>query len=151
MKEPLYILLFMALCLPASLPAQSATLTGDWAEPGGSVIRVENCSTGLCMKLIFISPTAGGTSDVNNPSAALRGRSLCELQIGFNFRPEDNAHATGGTLYDPKSGRTYRGTMTLDGANLKLRGYIGTPLFGRTEVWHRASAGTATCRAGVGH
>lgn len=135
MKGPLFAILFASLYLPASVPVQTARLMGDWAEPGGSVIRVETCSTGLCMKLVFISPTAKGTSDFNNPSEALRKRPLCGLQIGSNFKAEDSSRATGGTLYDPKTGKTYRGIMTLDGANLKLRGYVGTPIFGRTEVW----------------
>jgi len=102
------------------------------------------------MKLVFISPTARGTNDFNNPSEALRNRPLCGLEIGSNFKPQDNKRATDGTLYDPKTGKTYRGVMTLDGADLKLRGYISTPLFGRTEVWHRA-AGTAMCSTGPAH
>ena len=40
-----------------------------------------------------------------------------------------------GTIYDPKSGKTYSCKMTIDGNKLKIRGYIGISLFGRTEVW----------------
>lgn len=145
MKQLSRLLMLAACFLTVPLTAQSISLTGNWAEPGGSVIRIESCPSGLCMKLIAISPTAGGTKDVNNPSKDLRDRSLCGLQIGSNFKPEGSTRATGGTLYDPKSGNTYHGTMSLDGANLKLRGYVGVPIFGRTEVWRRASAGAASC------
>jgi uncharacterized protein (DUF2147 family) len=45
---------------------------------------------------------------------------------------------TGGRVYDPNSGNTYRGTITLiDADTLKLRGYVGITLFGRTEIWKR--------------
>lgn len=51
-------------------------------------------------------------------------------------------HAEGGTLYDPKSGKTYRGEMTASGNALALRGYIGLKVFGRTETWTRTQAAT---------
>jgi uncharacterized protein (DUF2147 family) len=41
-------------------------------------------------------------------------------------------------VYDPKSGKTYRGKMTFVSPNqLNLRGFIGIPLFGRTTTWTR--------------
>jgi uncharacterized protein (DUF2147 family) len=42
---------------------------------------------------------------------------------------------SGGTVYDPKSGNTYKAKMWRDGKNLKLRGYIGISLFGRSSQW----------------
>jgi uncharacterized protein (DUF2147 family) len=46
-----------------------------------------------------------------------------------------------GRVLDPKSGNIYRGTMTLvnNGQALQLRGYIGIPIFGRTETWIRTN------------
>ncbi len=45
----------------------------------------------------------------------------------------------GGTILDPNNGKTYRSRLKLlDGGNkLELRGYIGTPLLGRTQTWVR--------------
>ena len=77
--------------------------------------------------------------DVNNPDPSLRSRRLLGLTIlsGFRF---DGSRWTGGSVYDPNSGNTYRGTITLvDHDTLALRGYIGIPLFGRTETWRRRS------------
>jgi uncharacterized protein (DUF2147 family) len=44
-----------------------------------------------------------------------------------------------GEILDPETGKVYHGTMTLspDGKSLKLRGYIGIPLIGRTQTWLR--------------
>jgi uncharacterized protein (DUF2147 family) len=46
---------------------------------------------------------------------------------------------TGGTILDPKTGKTYRVTLTLesDKQSLKVRGYIGSPILGRTQIWQR--------------
>ena len=46
----------------------------------------------------------------------------------------------GGDIYDPESGKTYSSYMFLKDKNtLKVRGYVGISLFGRTEVWTRAN------------
>lgn len=120
-------------------------MLGDWREPEGSIIRVERCDTGICLRLVSLSPTIPGTKDVHNPDRAQRGRTLCDLVIGGQFRMTDANHAAGGWLYDPKSGNTYHGAVTAQGNILKLRGYIGLSVFGRTETWQRAPTMVAAC------
>jgi uncharacterized protein (DUF2147 family) len=93
----------------------------------------------------LLSPTAPATTDINNPDATLRGKSLCNLEIGSRFHANDATHASGGTIYDPKSGNSYRGTMVVDGDLLRLRGYIGVALFGRTEIWRRTHTSYESC------
>ncbi len=45
-----------------------------------------------------------------------------------------------GYIMDPKSGKIYNAIMSLadEGQKLKVRGYIGLPLFGRSQTWKRA-------------
>lgn len=45
----------------------------------------------------------------------------------------------GGEILDPKKGKAYQVKMSLkeNGAKLKVRGYIGAPILGRTQVWER--------------
>ena len=44
----------------------------------------------------------------------------------------------GGKILDPKNGNYYKCYITLvDNSKLKLRGYIGISLFGRTEYWYK--------------
>lgn len=87
------------------------------------------------------------TTDIHNPNAALRGRALCGLKIGSSFTLNNANHATNGTLYDPRYGKTYHGTMTADGSRLHLRGYVGIPLFGASEIWIRTPAPNSSCPA----
>ncbi len=133
-------------CLHPLLHGQSSPFYGDWREPAGSVIRIEHCNSGVCMRIVLLSPKVPSTIDTKNPDAAQRRRALCDLVIGSGFQLIDPTHASGGSLYDPKSGNTYRGTMSVEGDVVKLRGYVGIPLFGRTETWQRVPAISGSCR-----
>lgn len=45
----------------------------------------------------------------------------------------------GGTILDPETGKIYNASMSLDpsGTALTVRGYIGLPIFGRSQTWTR--------------
>jgi len=49
-----------------------------------------------------------------------------------------------GTVFDPDNGKTYSAKMWLEDENtLKLRGFIGFSLLGRTVVWSRSQRDAA--------
>ena len=54
--------------------------------------------------------------------------------------PDDKGTWDGGDILDPNNGKVYkvRLTPTDGGKKLDVRGYIGTPLLGRTQTWVRA-------------
>jgi uncharacterized protein (DUF2147 family) len=137
------ILSLFAAAIAAS--AQSGGLLGDWKTKAGSIVRVERCGEQVCMRLVQVINTGGDTTDSHNPDPALRGRPLCGLEIGSGFKLTDPGHGVDGTLYDPKSGRTYRGNITAEGGALRLRGYIGIPLFGASETWARPTDPVKPC------
>jgi uncharacterized protein (DUF2147 family) len=140
------------LLVLAAAPALAATpaFLGDWQTPTDAIVRIAPCTAphttadaALCLTVVRVSPTAplgpnGRPTDLKNPDLTLRNRSLCGLVIGTGFQATDPAHLTGGHLYDPESGHTYQGTITAAGDTLHLRGYIGIPLFGRSETWRRS-------------
>jgi uncharacterized protein (DUF2147 family) len=62
--------------------------------------------------------------------------------IGMTFLwglKADGGEWTGGAILDPKNGKIYNAKLSLadGGRKLQVRGYIGTPLFGRTQTWLR--------------
>lgn len=51
---------------------------------------------------------------------------------------KDGSVYSGGKVLDPKIGKWYHCKITLDGKDkLIVRGYIGIPLFGRSQIWMR--------------
>ena len=94
-------------------------------------------------KIVWIKePIDAGTGkpkvDKHNPDAALKTRPTLGLEIltGFSFDGSDEW--SGGEIYDPKSGKTYSSYMMFDKKDvLKIRGYIGVALLGKTTYWTR--------------
>jgi len=75
-------------------------------------------------------------TDISNPDPAKRSRPLIGLVFMTGFTPEGSGKWDHGTVYDPKTGHTYASFLEYDGGDtLKLRGYIGISLIGRTAVW----------------
>ncbi|MCA6069020.1 DUF2147 domain-containing protein [Chryseobacterium sp. RG1] len=67
-----------------------------------------------------------------------KGKPILGMEIIRGLKKEDNEF-TGGTITDPKTGKTYKCTITKDGDQLNVRGYIGLSLIGRTQTWQKAN------------
>ena len=75
--------------------------------------------------------------DEHNPDPNLRERPLIGLAIFTDLRAT-RSNKWKGRVYDPNTGKTYKCKITLVDANtLKVRGYLGISLLGRTQVWNR--------------
>jgi uncharacterized protein (DUF2147 family) len=76
--------------------------------------------------------------DLENPDASKRERPIVGLRILSGFTHDGDGRWSGGTIYDPANGKTYKARITLeDASTLDVRGYVGVPLFGRTTTWKR--------------
>lgn len=75
--------------------------------------------------------------DVKNPDDKLKSRPLKDLVILTDFVYKDGEY-TDGKIYNYKNGGYYKSYLKLDGDNiLKLRGYLGISLLGKTTTWTR--------------
>lgn len=73
--------------------------------------------------------------------APFTDQPIVGMRVLWGFK-QDAGHAlkfTDGHAFDPKNGKTYRANLRVSGdqRRMMLRGYIGTPILGRTEVWLR--------------
>lgn len=75
--------------------------------------------------------------DDENPDENLQNEPVLGLVLLKDFVFDEDEWDSG-TIYDPKNGKTYDCYMVLkDEDNLKIRGYIGITLLGRTTYWTR--------------
>ena len=142
----------LSIALTQAVSARADSIEGHWlTEQRTGIVELYRCgSETLCGRLLWlrIKPEDNnpGALDLRNPTADLRGRPLCGLVIMGAFRRANQNEWKGGWLYDPESGNTYNGAITLQPDDtLNLRGYIGISLFGKSQVWTRSTASTSRC------
>jgi uncharacterized protein (DUF2147 family) len=117
-------------------------IVGEWlTAEGTSVVEIYKCSELYCGKIVWLKnpKTAEGRDkrDLKNPDEMKQDRRVMGLEILSGFRYAGENSWEKGKIYDPKNGKTYSCKMKLDGSALKVRGYLGFSLFGRTTVWTR--------------
>jgi uncharacterized protein (DUF2147 family) len=139
-RTPLLALIFFMLAVPGI--AEESCIEGVWLSGDGDGWIELRQEGGLLGGFIAGSPNDERGDpprfDVKNPDPTLRARELLGIKFMQGFRYDGDNRWTGGTIYDPNSGKTYKGNITLiDRDTLKLRGYIGVSLFGRSETWTR--------------
>lgn len=66
-----------------------------------------------------------------------KGKPILGMEV-IRGLSKDGNEFTGGTITDPKNGKTYKCTVTRDGDKLNVRGYMGISLIGRTQTWQKA-------------
>lgn len=76
--------------------------------------------------------------DIKNPDEAKRKNPKIGINNLLGFTYEGKGKYENGTIYDPENGKIYKCVMTLENDSiLKVRGYIGITMVGRTDVWKR--------------
>lgn len=139
-KASLFIVLFV---LSVQVFAQKKDdILGKWLNPSGEgQIEIYKRGDKFFGKLAWIKEPnderGKPKTDEKNPTESLRNKPLSGLEILKNFVFDDGKWIDG-TIYDPKSGKTYSCKISLKDANqLSIRGFIGVSLIGRTEVFKR--------------
>jgi uncharacterized protein (DUF2147 family) len=70
-----------------------------------------------------------------------KGKPIVGMAIirGVKKNAETEGLWDGGTILDPNNGKTYKLRLkpSEDGKKLEVRGYIGTPVFGRSQTWQK--------------
>lgn len=125
----------MAVLLSASAGAAAAAIPeaplGNWlTEDRNAVIAIAPCGNALCGQIAGV-PLAIPGEPV--PTDYLN-RSQCHLTILTGATPDGSDWR--GRILDPRDGKVYSILLRLDKQRmLKVRGYIGIPLLGRTQTW----------------
>ncbi len=138
--------------LPSLSYAQSPA--GLWlTESGKAAVEVSDCGGTLCGKIAWLKDPIDEAGkprlDKNNPAAELKSQKLCGLLMVGNFKAAGKPNEwDGGFIYNPEDGKTYSSEMELKSADvLGVRGYVGIPLFGKSQTWTRLPNEHPRCKA----
>ncbi len=118
---------------PPGRAARPATPVGRWlTQDKEAVIAIEPCAAGLCGRIVGVT--------LDHPDDPFptdsEGRSQCGLTIIRGAAVPDGDLNWSVRITDPRNGKIYQARLRLDEEHrLRVRGYIGIPLLGRTEVW----------------
>lgn len=141
-------LLAVALCVAAG---------GAWAQDASTPVglwKTIDDETGKPKSLVRIVEDHGELSgrverliapDTPDPKCDKctddrKGQPVVGMTVIRHVRDQGDGLWGGGDILDPKNGKVYHVRLQLEdgGAKLKVRGYIGIPLLGRSQTWVRA-------------
>ena len=104
------------------------------------VVEITRTGDTLSGKVVRIIPGVGDPADpvCRKCDGPEKDQRILGMTILKNFH-RDGDEWDGGTILDPKTGSIYSSELRLDdgGRKLKVRGYIGISLIGRTQTWIR--------------
>ena len=139
MKQ-LIILLF---CFFATTLIHSQSVIGKWKtiddETGDakSIVEVYSKSGKIYAKVVEILDPANKNSVCKKCSGEDKNKSILGLTI-IKGLTKDGSEYNSGEILDPKNGKLYKCALSLESKDkLKIRGYIGFSLLGRTQYWYR--------------
>jgi uncharacterized protein (DUF2147 family) len=153
---PILLPVFILMAAQWAHGAERDAILGFWSIPEDEArFEIYRCGVDYCGRLSYLKePLYPATNengmgnkplvDRKNPNPSLRQRPLLGLTIFQGFHYVGDSTWEGGRIYNPDDGRVYRGRITLWGDTLKMRGYIGLPLLGRTQIWTRPNACAAS-------
>ncbi|MDG5751845.1 DUF2147 domain-containing protein [Qipengyuania sp. XHP0211] len=129
----------LAALLLASPALAADPVQGRWmTEEKDAVITIAPCGAKLCGRIskFLVAPPQGlDQRDVNNKDASKRSRKLLGMPVLTGFAEDGDEWR--GTIYDPKSGKTYRSILQRKGSNqLTVKGCLGP--FCQTQTWRKA-------------
>ncbi len=148
-----YLLALILTLFAASASAQSSRVMGTWlTEKGTAQVKIAPCTDpaqgplcGIVVGLINPKNASGqvvapeAVTDYRNPDPALRSRKMIGLPLFWGFKATSDPNSfEDGKIYNGENGKTYSANISLQAdGKLRLRGFVGSPMFGETQLWTR--------------
>jgi uncharacterized protein (DUF2147 family) len=139
--------LFASSAMAEDAKADTTSPVGRWTtiddetKKPKSVIAIYEENGKLFGKIekLFREPKEDQNPVCDKCEGTLKNQPILGMVILQNLKKDDDEW-TGGTIMDPANGKTYKCKIAVEdgGKKLKVRGFVGMSLFGRTQKWVRA-------------
>lgn len=134
---PIVIIFFMSIyySMGQSVSGLWKTIDDKTGNPV-SHVKIKEKDGEFQGTIIKLLPAATVTN-CNECEGDRKGKPLVGMKILWDMEPYKD-YWSNGTILDPKTGNKYKCSIWLESEDvLKVRGYIGISLFGRTQKWYR--------------
>lgn len=128
---------------------------GYWlTENKKAIVRVDSCGKLACGTMVWVSEPkteAGALKlDEKNEDTAKRDRPICGLPLFGGLAAAKPGRWDKGWLYNPRDGQTYSVQISAESSSkLKVRGFLGLPLLGSSQIWTRVDDDRGGCPTGA--
>jgi uncharacterized protein (DUF2147 family) len=123
----------------------SQSIVGKWKTiddttgEAKSIVEVFSKSGKIYAKVVEILDPANKNSVCKKCSGEDKNKPILGLTI-IKGLSKDGSEYNSGEILDPNNGKSYKCALSLESKDkLKVRGYIGFSLLGRTQYWHRVN------------
>lgn len=136
------IIVQLLLCSMNVFSQNKDLILGKWLNASGEAhIQIYAVGNKFSGKLVWLKVPLDANGkpklDKENPKNELTKRPILGLIFLKDFVYKEGIWE-GGTIYDPKTGKTYSCKINAEGKDkINVRGFIGFSLLGRTETWTR--------------
>lgn len=135
--------IFTVVAFVVTLSINAQTIFGKWEnrneETGkvDSVIEVYKKDGKAYAKIIELTDPTRQDAVCEKCKGDRKNEKILGMNILTGLTKDGNEWS-GGKILDARNGKEYKCYIKLKGENkLKVRGYIGAAIFGRTVYWHR--------------
>jgi len=145
MKRTMLLVTLILLC-SVSLALAGGSPVGKWktiddeTKKEKSIVEVYEANGKIYGRILqLLQEKDGGASKL---CTKCPGIDQNKPMIGLVFVKDlkaDGDEYTGGTILDPNNGKVYKCKMEVieGGSKVKVRGFLGVSLLGRTQVWQK--------------
>lgn len=143
MKKIILVLISIFSFSGLNAQEEADKIVGTWQTGSGKGrIQITKYGDKFGGKLVWLreplDENGNPKTDIKNPDPEKRKNLKLGLNNLLGFTYEGEGKYENGTIYDPENGKTYKCVMTLENeTTLKVRGYVGITMIGRTDTWTR--------------
>jgi len=137
------LIIFLLIGINQVFAQSKEALAGKWlTATGDAQVQIYPAGGKFSGRIVWLKKPDDNTgkpqTDNKNPDPGLAKRPIIGLEMLKGFTYVDDGIWEGGTIYDPKTGKTFSCKISMvDHNKIFVRGFVGISLLGRTETWSR--------------
>lgn len=121
----------------AQIEGKWRTIDDETGKPK-SVVEITKKSDGKYYAKVVQLLIKPADSNCSKCKDDRKGKPILGMEV-IRGLSKDGDEFSGGTITDPKTGKTYKCSIRKEGDKLIVRGYVGISALGRNQIWHKVN------------